>query len=96
MVLGPTQCRSMKPFVPIGVSIERKRAGLKTPPAPINTDNYALARGVGAYEREPGRHGPTAEEPLPGAEDHRKGQKPVFVDEESSHSCPRSGHRAPA
>ncbi len=85
-----------KTIRPIGASIERKRAGLETSPAAIHTDHYSLARGVGEDEREHGRHGPNAEEPLPGAEDHRKGQKPVFVDEESSHSCPRSGHRVPA
>ena len=66
---------------PIGVSIERKRAGLETPRATINTDDYALARSVGAHELERSRHGANAEEPLSGAEDHRKGQKPVFVNE---------------
>jgi hypothetical protein len=87
---------SMQPFVSIGGSLESKRAGLETSPATIHTDNGALARIVGVHQREHGRHGANAEEPLSGGEDHRKGQKPVFVNEESSRSGLRPGGRAPA
>jgi hypothetical protein len=70
---------SMEPSALIGVSIESERSRLETPCATINTENDALARGVGPHELECGRNGADAEEPRPGAKDHGIGQKPVFT-----------------
>jgi hypothetical protein len=71
--------KSKDPFQQ-SASIQRERAGLETPRAAVDAEKSARACGAGPYELEHCGHGACTEEPLPGAEDHRKGQQPVFVD----------------
>ena len=67
-----------------------KRARSEIPPTPINTDNYALARGVGAYEREHGQDGPNAEARFPVPRITGKVKSRGSVSEEVSELCPCS------
>ena len=58
-----------------------ERPGFERSRPPVDAEDHTRARGGGSHERHRRRDGTAAEEPLARADQHRKDQQPVLVDQ---------------